>query len=514
MLSRLFNGDTEKRAISYQTLFALGDGFAVSTNAGTVITQQDSLKIEAVYSCVRIIADSISTLPVDTFLRYNGTRQPLRPRPQWLDTPESGVSRIEHFQQVLVSLMLNGNSFTRILRDDQGIAALIVLNPEKVQCSRDQVTRRPIYVYDNRDVIQAADMIHITEMRLPGDMRGRSRIDLIKENLGLARALEEFAARFFGQGSSASGIIEFPGNLSREQAKDLVDGFEEGHRGLRRSHRPGILFGGARFTKTTVDNDSAQFLESRKFAVEEIARIFRVPPSMLGVTTPGAMSYASVEMNSIHFVQHTLRPYLEKIEEGYSRLLDGRAFMKFNVDGLLRGDQASRYTAFSTGIQSGFLSINDIHRLEDMPPVEGGDAYRVPLANVDINAANLAEIDRKSIIAQRLILSGFDPEAVLASLGLPAVAHTGVPSSSLQPLASVNPINPQAAYDVKSQDMNITMPEMVMNYTPPPVNIPAPIINVPETVVRINIPEQRPTIRTVERDSNGRIVNIIEKVEE
>jgi HK97 family phage portal protein len=359
------------------------------------------------------------------------------------------VSRIEHFQQVLVSLMLNGNSFTRILRDDQGIAALISLNPEKVQCSRDQVTRRPIYVYDNRDVIQAADMIHITEMRLPGDMRGRSRIDLIKENLGLARALEEFAARFFGQGSSASGIIEFPGNLSREQAKDLVDGFEEGHRGLRRSHRPGILFGGARFTKTTVDNDSAQFLESRKFAVEEIARIFRVPPSMLGVTTPGAMSYSSVEMNSIHFVQHTLRPYLEKIEEGYSRLLDGRAFMKFNVDGLLRGDQASRYTAFSTGIQSGFLSINDIHRLEDMPPVEGGDAYRVPLANVDINAANLAEIDRKSIIAQRLILSGFDPAAVLASLGLPAVAHTGVPSSSLQPLASVNPADPQAAYDVK-----------------------------------------------------------------
>jgi HK97 family phage portal protein len=161
MLSRLFNGGTEERAISYQTLFALGDGFAVSTNAGTIITQQDSLKIEAVYSCVRIIADSISTLPVDTYLRYNGTRQPLRPRPQWLDTPESGVTRIEHFQQVLVSLMLNGNSFTRILRDDQGIAALVVLNPEKVQCSRDQATRRPIYIYDNRDVIQAADMIHI-----------------------------------------------------------------------------------------------------------------------------------------------------------------------------------------------------------------------------------------------------------------------------------------------------------------------------------------------------------------
>jgi HK97 family phage portal protein len=448
MLSRLFGGG-EQRAISFQSLFALGDGFSFTTNSGTVITQNDSLKIEAVYSCVRIIGDSISTLPVDTFVRVDGERRPFRPRPEWLNYPESGVTRTEHFQQVLVSLLLDGNSFTRILRDDRGIAGLVVLNPQKVECSRDRVTRRPIFIFDNRDTIQLEDMIHITELRMPGELRGRSRIDMMKENLGLAKALEEFAARFFGQGSSASGIIEFPGNLTREQAKDLVDGFEEGHRGLRRSHRPGILFGGAKFTKTTVDNDSAQFLESRRFAVEEIARIFRVPPSMLGVTTPGAMSYASVEMNGIHFVQHTLRPYISKIEDGYQKLLTNNAFIKFNVDGLLRGDQQSRYQAFSTGIQAGFLSINDIHRIEDMTPVDGGDSYRVPLANVDINAANLSEIDRKSLIAQRLILAGFDPAGVLASLDMPAIDHTGVPSTQLQPLSTVNPADPAAAYEVK-----------------------------------------------------------------
>ena len=449
MLSRLLNGGSEERAISYQSLFALGDGFSFTTNSGTVITQQESLKIEAVYSCVRIIADSISTLPVDTFVRVDGERRPFRPRPEWLNYPESGITRTEHFQQVLVSLLLDGNSFTRILRDDRGIVGLVVLNPQKVEVVRDPVTRRPAFMFDSRDMIQLDDMIHITELRMPGDLRGRSRIDMMKENLGLAKALEEFAARFFGQGSSASGIIEYPGNLSREQAKDLVDGFEEGHRGLRRSHRPGILFGGARFMKTTVDNDAAQFLESRRFAVEEIARIFRVPPSMLGVTTPGAMSYASVEMNGIHFVQHTLRPYISKIEDGYQKLLTNNAFIKFNVDGLLRGDQQSRYQAFSTGIQAGFLSINDIHRIEDMTPVEGGDSYRVPLANVDINAANLSEIDRKSLIAQRLILAGFDPAGVLASLDMPAIDHTGVPSTQLQPLASVNPADPAAAYEVK-----------------------------------------------------------------
>lgn len=447
MLSRLLGGG-EQRAISFQSLFALGDGFSMTTNSGTVITQNDSLKIEAVYSCVRIIADSISTLPVDTFVRVDGERRPFRPRPEWLNYPESGVTRTEHFQQVLVSLLLDGNSFTRILRDDQGIAGLVVLNPQRVECSRDRATRRPIYIYENRDVIQLEDMIHITELRMPGELRGRSRIDMMKENLGLAKALEEFAARFFGQGSSASGIIEFPGNLTREQAKDLVDGFEEGHRGLRRSHRPGILFGGAKFTKTTVDNDSAQFLESRRFAVEEIARIFRVPPSMLGVTTPGAMSYASVEMNGIHFVQHTLRPYISKIEDGYQKLLTNNAFIKFNVDGLLRGDQQSRYQAFSTGIQAGFLSINDIHRIEDMTPVEGGDSYRVPLANVDINAANLSEMDRKSLIAQRLILAGFDPNGVLAALEMPSIEHTGVPSTQLQPISTINPADPESVYRV------------------------------------------------------------------
>ena len=508
MLSRLLNQGTEERAVSFQSLFAAGENFSFTTNAGTVVDQISSLKIEAVYACVRLISDSISTLPVDTYIRVGAERKAFRPRPTWLDLPETGVTRTEHFQQVLVSLLLNGNSFTRILRDDQGIVGLVVLNPELVECSRDQVTRRPIFVYDNRDVISADDMIHITEMRLPGELRGRSKIDLIKENLGLAKALEEFAARFFGQGSAASGIIEFPGNLTREQAKDLVNGFEEGHKGLRRSHRPGILFGGAKFTKTTVDNDSAQFLESRRFAIEEIGRIFRCPPSLLGVTTAGAMSYASVEQNGIHFVQHTLRPYISKIEDGYQKLLDSRAFLKFNVDGLLRGDQASRYAAFSTGLQSGFLSINDIHRIEDMPPVEGGEVYRVPLANVDLKAANLSELDRKVLMAQRLITTGFDPASVMAALELPKIDHTGVPSVMLQGLSQISPADPAAAYEVKSQDVNITMPEVVlMNYTPPAVNVP-------QTVVRVVTPEPRPTVRTIERDADGRILTITEKAKD
>lgn len=448
----------EERAISFQSLFAAGDGFTFTTNAGTTVTQDDSLKIGTVYACVRLIADTISTLPVDSYIRQEGVRLQYRPRPAWLDQPDIGVTKEDHFQQVMVSLLLNGNSFTRIIRDEEGeVLALSVLNPQYTEVRRDK-NGRIFYVHNERDRVEDVDMIHIKDLTLPGEMRGKSRIELVKENLGLARALEEFAARFFGQGSQTTGIIQFPGNLSREQAKNLVESFEEGHKGLRRSHRPGILFGGATFEKTGVNPNESQFIESRQFAVEEIARVFRVPPSMIGVTTPGAMSYASVEANQLHFLQHSLTPYLAKVESEYSVLLAGRAFIRFTTAGLLRGDIAARNASYQSGLNNGYLSVNDVRRMEDMTPIEGGDAYRVPLTNIDITAANLADLDRKSFIAQRLVLSGFQPAAVLAFLGMPEIEHTGVPSTQLQPVATLNPIAPQTVYDPGTRDINLNMP--------------------------------------------------------
>jgi HK97 family phage portal protein len=449
IVERFTKSAEEERAISFQSLFALGDGYTFTTNSGTYVTQDDSLKIGTVYACVRLIADTIASLPVDSYIRQEGTRQQFRPRPTWLDSPDIGVTKEDHFQQILVSLLLNGNSFTRIIRDEEGeVLALSVLNPQFTEVRRD-ANGRLFYVYSARDRIEDVDMIHIRDLTLPGELRGKSRIDLVKENLGLARALEEFAARFFGQGSTTSGIIQFPGNLSREQAKNLVDAFEDGHKGLRRSHRPGILFGGATFEKTGVNPNESQFIESRQFAVEEIARIFRVPPSMIGVTTPGAQSYASVEANQLHFLQHTLAPYLAKIESEYSVLLAGRAFVRFNTAGLLRGDIAARNASYAQGLNNGYLSVNDVRRFEDMTPIQGGDVYRVPLTNMDINAANLAELDRKSLIVQRLILAGFQPAAVLKAMEMPEIEHTGVPSTQLQPVGSIDPIAPKTVYEVE-----------------------------------------------------------------
>jgi len=448
MLGNLIRG-REERAVSFQTIFASGGNVAQQTYAGTIITQDTSLKIGAVYACVRLLADTISTLPVDTFYREGGARKPFRPKPLWVENPDIGTAREDFLQQAMVSLLLDGNVFIRIFRTRTGeIISLVVLDPTRVEVRRNLATREIEYLLDagTGTTLRADEVLHITELRKPGALRGVSRIDEVKQSLGLAAALEEFSARFFGSGSVTAGIIEWPGNLTREQAKDLAAGFEEGHKGLKRSHRPGVLFGGARFVKTGVDPNEAQMLESRQFAVEEIARIFRCPLHLLQVSTPGAMSYASVEQNAIQFAQYTLRPIISKFETALSSLLPGPAFVKFNLDAILRGDIQTRFAAYSTGQLAGFLSVNDIHRLEDMPPADGGDEYRVPLANVNLAAANIVETDRKTQMLTRLIMAGFDPAESLKALDMPAIMHTGIPPTSVQSVASINPADPASVY--------------------------------------------------------------------
>ena len=451
MLGNLTGGNNEERAISFQSIWGSGDSFAFTTEAGTNIDQITSMRINAFYACVLLISDTISTLPVDSFRRIEGNRVPYRPQPAWVQRPDVDLLRTEHYQQVLISLLLDGNAFVRIYRDQTGqVANLVVIDPNRIQVTRTPVTRELIYIIDdnNQYPVVSRDMLHITEMRKAGELRGISRVTELKDNLGLASALQSFASRFFGQGATTSGVIETPMGLNREQAKELVDGFDTRHKGYKKAHKTGILTGGAKFVRTGVNPDEAQMLDSQKFAVEQIARIFRVPPHMIGITSAGAMSYNSVEQQNINFVTHTLRPYIAKMEDAYSTLLPEGAFIRFNVDGLLRGDFATRMNGYSIGSQAGFLSVNDIRRFEDLRPVDGGDVYRVPLANVDLGAASLVETDKRVTMASKLILAGFNPAGVLAALDLPMIEHTGVPSVQLQGIAQIDPEAPQSVYEV------------------------------------------------------------------
>jgi HK97 family phage portal protein len=441
MLNRLFTPSaSEERDLSYQQIWGAGlDVSTVGTWSGTSVSTANSLQIGAVYACVRLLSDTISALPVDTFIRRDGNRVPYRPRPAWVMEPDGpGSSRIDYYQQLVVSMLLSHGAVVQVVRDSRGeVAALMPLDPTRVDVKRNPQTRRPEYHVDGgRAVLPAEEVLYIPEMRRPGQLKGVSRIEEVRNTLGLAKALDEFASRYFSNGANAGGIIEFPGNLTQEQAKDVVSSFEAAHKGVSRSHRPGVLSGGAKFTKVGSDAEQAQMLQSRQFAVEEIARIFRVPPSMIGLNTPGAMSYASVEHNAIQFVRYSLLPLVSKIEEAHGRLLPSESFLRINVDGLMRGDSTAQAQMFSTGLQAGYYSVNDIRRLLDLPPMEGGDIVRVPLANIDLTAAGLVETDKRVEMASKLVQVGYDPAEVLQALDLPAIAHTGLASNQLQPEAN------------------------------------------------------------------------------
>ena len=503
MLNNLFT-PPENRAITYQKLFEIGPAEGLGgTRAGVRITQDNAIRITPVFAAVRLISDSISTLPVDAFYRAGSERRALRPKPAWVDNPEPdrNVSRVDHYQMMIYSILVHGQSFTRKLFNQRGdVIALHIMDPRRMKVRRGDEGRIEYVVDNGRNVLTEDEVIHITDLRLPGALEGTSRISELAETLGIAKALEEYSATFFGSGSSAAGVIEIPGEITAEQAAGIQDAWERGHKGLRKAHRPGILSGGAKFNSTTIAPNDSQLIEEQQFAVEQVARMFRIPIHMLQSTQQGAMSYASVEESSRQFVTYTLLPMIAKIENAYSTLLVGDAFLKFNVDGLLRANLQDRYTAYSQAMQGGWLSINDIHRLEDLDFVDGGDVYRVSLANVNLGAANIVELDKRVSMAARLVQVGYEPTAAAAAVGLDPIQHSGLPSVQLQNATQIaeSTSDVEDVYGARSLDAE-QFAEVIRSTIDA---IPVPVVNV-------NMPE--PKARKVERDGNGNITRIVEE---
>lgn len=444
----------DKRAISFQTVFASGDDFELGSQAGVLINNETAFHINPIFSAVSLISDTIATLPLDAFVRQNDERLALRPRPSWVLKPDVDTTKEAFYGSIIVSLLLDGNAFIRVYKQNNQIVNMVVLNPKTVVIKRNGLGRIMFQVVGEQQPLTADDLVFIPDVVRPGTMRGVSRVEALKDNFGLAIALETYAARFFGHGATTSGIIEYPNDLTYEQSQSLSIAFDSRHKGLKKSHKTGVLSGGATYKPTHVPNDQAQFLDSRRMAVEDVARAFNVPPHLLGL--PGTNTFASVEQNNLAFVTHTLRPIMQKIENGLSPLLalsqgGQNAFLRFNLDGLLRADINSRMAAYSVGLQAGFLTINDVRRLEDLRAIDdsSADTVRVPLANVNVEDANLTGMDKKVSMAQKLVISGFDPAQVLSALGLPTIEHTGVPSTQLQALAQLAPTDPLSVYEVE-----------------------------------------------------------------
>lgn len=421
---------------------------ARTTQAGVYITQDNAMKVGVAYAAVRLIADAVSMLPMDAYVRNGDARAPYRPRPFWVVSPDiDGRPRSTFLRQWLVSKLTSHAACVRVLYGASGdVLGFSVLDPKRVEPRRDADGRLFYSIDGGRFRLSPSELIYDAEVIPPGEDKGLSRVDTLRETFGLTQALQDWSASFFGSGSTAGGIIEVPTELNGEQARQLQDGWERGHRGLRRAHRPGVLSGGAKWVQTTVNPDDAQALQAREFAVEEIARLFRIPPNMLQSQKPGSIAYSSREQDAIQFVSFTLLPYVEAIESHLSRFLPGGAFVRLNVDGLLRASLTDRYAAYSTGMQAGFLNINTIHRLEDLEPVDGGESYRVPLSHVDLAAADLTATQMRVDMLGTLVSAGFDPQSAAQAVGLPVIATSDGDSTD-------DPDEPSDPADDMAEDM-------------------------------------------------------------
>jgi HK97 family phage portal protein len=472
-LSKRLRNANEKRATNQFVEPLVPGRPAYSTPAGVDVNADSAIRMSTVYACVRLLGDTISSLPVGAYVRRGRARisyaEVYGSVPNWINQPNPETTRLEFFEQVIASLNLHGNAFILTVRDDMGeVVELYCINPEHVRVKRPNPDSEILYevtipynaqngLYDPMQsnqlsgrtmVLTKNEMLHIPMFRLPGQLLGLGPIGAARVTLGSTMAAEIYAASYFGNAANPGGIIETPGEMTEEQAEDISRTWNISHSGPYRAGKLGILTNGASFKPLQLNAADAQLLEVRRFGVEEIARLFRVPISLLGHPVAGAMSFASVEAQNLSFVQHSLRPFLERLEQSLSRLLpESDGFIKFNLDALLRGTTLERYEAYTKGLREGFLSLNDVRYTEDLSPLgEPGDQYRVPLQNIDAADAKDVGMKLRSEIAVQLIYAGFNPADVLSVVGLPDIGHTGVPSAQLQPIATIDPDNPTSLY--------------------------------------------------------------------
>ena len=545
-LSKRLRQAGEKRTNDSQWVEPLIPGRpAYMAPSGIEVTADSAIRMSTVYACVRLLGDTISSLPLGAYVRRGRNRisyiSAFGEQPEWINKPNPEATRLEFFEQVISSLNIHGNAFILTVRDDMDeVRELYCVHPEDIRIERPG-PGEPI-IYKMRDsvgaysrILTSKEMLHIPMFRLPGSLYGLGPIAAARLTIGAAMAADTYAAAYFGNAANPGGVIEVPNELTEEQASDIGRDWNITHTGPYRAGKIGILSGGATFRPLTLNAQDAQLLEARRFNVEDIARLFRVPLSLLGHPVAGSMSFASVEAQNLSFVQHSLRPLLERLEQALSGLLpEPEGFIKFNLDALLRGTTLERFDAYTKGLREGFLSLNDVRSVEDLAPLgEAGDQYRVPLQNIDAADARDVGLKLRAEIASSLIQVGFDPKAVTEAVGLPEMAHTGLPSTQLQQISAIDPADPQSVYEVNSREARSEQPHMVLQVPEPTVNVAAPNVTIEPAMVMLDSPQvnveapnvtvDAPTVNvtnTIERkrvrkkiirDENNLIVEVIEE---
>ena len=401
----------ENRTVGSTYAFYMG-----GSSAGKNVNERSAMQMTAVYSCVRILAEAVAGLPLHLY-RYKDDGGKEKAHDVNLyhlvhDEPNKEMSSFIFRETLMTHLLLWGNAYAQIIRNGKGeVVALYPLMPNKMKVDRDE--NGELYYTYNRSTEEAPtmegstvyltprDVLHIPGLGFDG-LVGYSPIAMAKNAIGLAIATEEYGAKFFANGAAPSGVLEHPGTI--KDPSRLRENWNSTFGGSTNSGKVAVLEEGMKYTPISISPEQAQFLETRRFQIDEIARIFRVPPHMVGDLEKS--SFSNIEQQSLEFVKYTLDPWVVRWEQSLARSLlseeDKRKyFFKFNLEGLLRGDYASRMSGYATARQNGWMSANDIRELENMdkiPAEEGGDLYLIngnmlPLNNAGAYANKSKEVE-------------------------------------------------------------------------------------------------------------------------
>ena len=367
-------------AVSDAPVFYMG-----GSAAGSTVNERTAMRTTAVYACVRIIAETVASLPLHTYRALSAGHERATDHPLYRllhNEPNEEMTSFTFRETLMTHLLLWGNAYAQIIRNGRGqIVSLYPLLPNRMVVDRNP-DGRLVYEYTKDGVmypLRPEDVWHIPGLGFDGIV-GYSPIALAKNAIGLNIATEDYGSKFFANGATPGGVLTHPGVV--KEPEKLQARWNAAHSGTQNAGRTAVLEEGMKFEPIAIPNEDAQFLETRKFQIEEICRIYRVPPHL--VASLDRATFSNIESQSISFVVHTIRPWLVRWEQAGDRALfaekeKGAYFVSFVVDGLLRGDYESRMRGYAVGIQNGFMSPNDVRAFENMNPIpadQGGDTYR------------------------------------------------------------------------------------------------------------------------------------------
>jgi HK97 family phage portal protein len=356
-----------------------------TTFTGKRVNARTALQTSAVYFCTSLIADAISSLPVDCYRTVKGKSKPAAV-PSWLARPNPRMTPQDFWHRVITSMVLEGNGYIYVARLNGVIDSLWPVHPSIVDVNL--IDGVPVYTL-NGVPVGDDELIHIPAFTLAGEPKGLSVLEAARQAVGMGLTTEEFGARFFGQGTTMAGVIEVPGKLEPTEAKRLKADFAKNNSGTRNSHAIGVLTGGATWQSITVTPEQAQFLATRAYTKTDIALFFKVPPYMVDPSITSTWG-TGIEEQNWAFIQNTLQPWITRIEQAISLfLLYGNQQMRFNLNARLRAKTLERMDAYAKGIEHGVYCLDDVRALEDLDPLPDGlgQKFFVP--------ANLVEVGKE-----------------------------------------------------------------------------------------------------------------------